>query len=104
MNSKTPVLEIGESGEQMPTNPSPIVIDVDHCADNDIPTPVIPPVVAKDHCDNNDIPTPVSPMVAAVEVNRGRMDVQEKTSILQEGALRGRETVKRTVELSFQTA
>ncbi|KAG5568620.1 hypothetical protein H5410_064371, partial [Solanum commersonii] len=47
--------------KQMPTNPSPVVINVDHCADNDIPTPVIPPVVAKDHCDNNDIPPPRSP-------------------------------------------
>ncbi|KAG5585250.1 hypothetical protein H5410_045684 [Solanum commersonii] len=68
----------------------PVVVDVDLCDDNDIPTPVILPVIAEDHCDNNDIPTPVSPLVAAGEGNGGRMDVQEKTSNLQEGVSRGR--------------
>ncbi|WMV13664.1 hypothetical protein MTR67_007049 [Solanum verrucosum] len=90
MNPKTLVLEIDESGDQIPTNPSPDVVDVDHCADNDIPTPVTPHVVAMDHCDNNDIPPPVSRLVAAGVVNGGRVDGQEKTSNLQEGVPRGR--------------
>ncbi|KAH0712244.1 hypothetical protein KY289_008203 [Solanum tuberosum] len=89
MKSKTHVLENEESGDQIPTNPSPVVVDVDHCV-NDIPIPVIPPVVDMDHCDNNDIPPPVSPLVAAVVVNGGRVDVQEKTSNMQEGVPRGR--------------
>uniref|UniRef100_M1DX93 Uncharacterized protein n=1 Tax=Solanum tuberosum TaxID=4113 RepID=M1DX93_SOLTU len=89
MKSKTHVLENEESGDQIPPNPSPVVVDVDHCV-NDIPIPVIPPVVDMDHCDNNDIPPPVSPLGAAVVVNGGRVDVQEKTSNMQEGVPRGR--------------
>ncbi|KAG5595093.1 hypothetical protein H5410_036325 [Solanum commersonii] len=90
MNSKTSMLEIDESGDQFRIDPSPVVIDVDHCADNDIPTPVAPPVVAKDHCVYNDTPPPVSPLAAAVEVIGGRLDVQEKNTNLQEGVPRGR--------------
>ncbi|XP_015161229.1 glutamic acid-rich protein-like [Solanum tuberosum] len=90
MTSKTPVLESNESGDQIPTTPSPVIVDVDHCSDNEILIPVIPSVAVDDQCDHNDIPSPVSPLVLADEVIGGRLDVQEKTSNLQEGVPRGR--------------
>ncbi|KAG5605802.1 hypothetical protein H5410_027294 [Solanum commersonii] len=89
MTSKTPVLERTEFGDQIPTPSSPVIVEVDHCSDNEIPTPVIPPFVVEDQCDH--IPSPVSPLVAAAEVFGGRLVVQEKTSNLQEGVPKGRD-------------
>ncbi|KAG5599223.1 hypothetical protein H5410_030593 [Solanum commersonii] len=89
MTPKPPVLERNESGDQILTPPSLVIVDVDHCYDNEVPTPVIPLVAVDDQCDHNDIPSPVSPLVVAAEVIGGRLDVQEKTSNMQEGVPRG---------------
>ncbi|KAG5606078.1 hypothetical protein H5410_027570 [Solanum commersonii] len=43
-------------------------------------------------CDHNDTPSPISPLVVAAEVIGGRLDVQEKTSNLQERVPRGRDS------------
>ncbi|KAG5599177.1 hypothetical protein H5410_030547 [Solanum commersonii] len=92
MTSKTPVLERTESGDQIPTPPSPVIVDVDHCSVNEVPTPVIPPVYVDDQCDHYVIPSPVSPLVVAAEVIGGRLVVQEKTSNLQEEVPKGRDS------------
>ncbi|KAG5568899.1 hypothetical protein H5410_064062, partial [Solanum commersonii] len=89
MNSKSHVCTNNESGDQIRTPPSPVIVDVDHGSDSEIPTPVIPPVTADDQRDHIVIPSPASPLVVAAEVLGGRLDVQEKNSNLQEGVPRG---------------
>ncbi|WMV32827.1 hypothetical protein MTR67_026212 [Solanum verrucosum] len=42
MNSVTPVIEIEESGDQISAPPSPVIVVVKHCVDNEVPTPVTP--------------------------------------------------------------
>ncbi|KAH0720204.1 hypothetical protein KY285_005001 [Solanum tuberosum] len=60
MNSKAHVIEIEESGDQIPIPPSPVIVDVDeHCVDNEVPSPVIP-------------------FFVTAEVVGGRMVVKEK--------------------------
>ncbi|KAG5631441.1 hypothetical protein H5410_003158, partial [Solanum commersonii] len=48
MTSKTPVPERTESVDQIPIPHSPVIVEVDHCSDNEIPTPVIPPIAVDD--------------------------------------------------------
>ncbi|WMV50072.1 hypothetical protein MTR67_043457 [Solanum verrucosum] len=72
MNSVAPVIEIEESGDQISTPPSPVIVEVEHCVGNEIPTPVIPSVMAD-------------------EVVGGRMAVKEKTTNMQEWEPMGRE-------------
>ncbi|KAH0633751.1 hypothetical protein KY290_025949 [Solanum tuberosum] len=55
MNSKTPVIEIEESGDQIPIPPSLVIVDV------------------KDLCEN-EVPSPVTTLVVTAEIFGGRME------------------------------
>uniref|UniRef100_M1DER2 Uncharacterized protein n=1 Tax=Solanum tuberosum TaxID=4113 RepID=M1DER2_SOLTU len=73
MISKTPVIEIEESGDQIAKPPSPVIVDIE------------------DLCVENEVPSPVTPLVVTAEVFEGRMAVKEKNTNLQEGEPMGRE-------------
>uniref|UniRef100_M1DG77 Uncharacterized protein n=1 Tax=Solanum tuberosum TaxID=4113 RepID=M1DG77_SOLTU len=73
MNSKTPVIEIEESGDQIPIPPSPVNVDVENFGVE------------------NEVPSPATPLFVAAEVFGGRMVVKEKNINLQEGVPKGRE-------------
>ncbi|KAK6789622.1 hypothetical protein RDI58_013422 [Solanum bulbocastanum] len=67
MSSRTPVIDVEESGDQTLTPPSPVIADDDAHQYSVTPPPVIPPYSV------------------AEEAVGGRMERQEKTSNLQEG-------------------
>ncbi|KAH0669580.1 hypothetical protein KY289_024073 [Solanum tuberosum] len=73
MNTKAPVIEIEESGDQIPIPPSPVIVDVDEFG------------VEKE------VPSPATPLFVDAEVFGGRMVVKEKITNLQEGVPKGRE-------------
>uniref|UniRef100_M1DD65 Uncharacterized protein n=1 Tax=Solanum tuberosum TaxID=4113 RepID=M1DD65_SOLTU len=73
MNSKAHVIEIEESGDQIPRPPFPVIVDVD------------------EHCVDNEVPSHVTPLFVTAQVVGGRMEVKEKTTNLQEGEPKGRE-------------